>query len=266
MIYKIPQNWWESEGGFFNEIYLEGDNSLEGFLLSPLDLNERTKEEIEGVIRLSELQQGSKVLDCPSGYGRHSIALGSKGFEVVGADVNDYFLGIARENLKKVGLRNVNFIKNDMRVLEFSNEFDAAINMFYSFGFFNSDEENIEALRNFYKALKPGGKWLMHTHVTAPRFQKDLIKLHEIRTLKTGNRLELFREYNESTKREDGQWTLLNGHGKKVSTPYSMRIYTDNEYRKICSDIGFSKVDVYGDWKGSEYKEESELMIVVATK
>ncbi|MDZ7798142.1 MAG: class I SAM-dependent methyltransferase [Patescibacteria group bacterium] len=267
MEYKIKKDWWKSQGGYFNNIYLEGDNSSEGFLNSPLDLDNRTKKESEGVQRLCCLNKGDKILDCPSGYGRHSLTLAAMGFDVVGADINEQFLAVANKGLQKAKLPNIRFIKKDMRELDFKNEFNAVINMFYSFGFFEDETDNVKALKNFYAVLKPGGKFLMHTHVTVPKFMKGLIKTHEIRTLKTEKKLELFRQYNKAIKREEGQWFLLDGKIKKeASAPYSMRIYTDKEFQTLCKNVGFTKVKIYGDWDGTEYKDKSELMIVVATK
>ena len=111
MKYGVAKNWWENGGDFFNNIYLEGDNSIEGFLNSPLDLDSRTKIEVRGVARLCCLKKGDKILDCPSGYGRHSLALANMGFNVVGADINERFLTLANNSLKKTKLQNVNFIK-----------------------------------------------------------------------------------------------------------------------------------------------------------
>lgn len=267
MDYKIAKDWWHDKEGYFNKIYLEGDDSLEGFQSAPLDLSNRTKIETEGVQRLCELNDSDRILDCPSGYGRHSLALAVLGYNVVGVDINKQFLAIANAGLKKANLKNIVFIKNDMRDLKFHDEFDAVINMFYSFGFFNDDQDNFKALKNFYTALKQGGKFLMHTHVTAPKFIKGLIKTHEIRNLKTGRKLELFRQYNKSTRREEGQWFLLGEEAKKVaSIPYSMRIYTDAEFTTLCMNAGFRSVKIFGDWQGTAYNDESELMIIVATK
>ena len=35
--------------------------------------------------------------------------------------------------------------------------------MDFSFGYFNNDKDNLKVLKNFYRALKEGGKFLMHT-------------------------------------------------------------------------------------------------------
>lgn len=161
------KHWWEEGAGFFGRGYMQGDDSVEGYLEQPMTLTERTTQEVNGIINLLQLQRLQRVLDCPCGYGRHSINLAHRGLEVIGADINSEELAVACQCISN--LPNVQFIKNDMRYLYFHDYFDAVINMFYSFGFFDTDEENMQVLRNFYTALKPGGKFLMHTDVNIPR-------------------------------------------------------------------------------------------------
>jgi hypothetical protein len=62
---------------------MEGDDSLEGFLTTPQTLSMRTAREADGIIRLLSLRPGASILDCPCGYGRHSIPLAKKGFRVL---------------------------------------------------------------------------------------------------------------------------------------------------------------------------------------
>jgi SAM-dependent methyltransferase len=267
VIDNIADNWWESKGGFFGDLYAKADNSFEGFLNSPADLDARTKEEVEGVVKLCGLNEGDPIMDCPCGYGRHSIALTLAGFKVTGVDINNEHLAIAKRMANEVGADTLNIVTQDMRSLDKKEEFNAVINMFYSFGFFKDESDDVLSLQNFYNSLKPGGKFLMHTFITLPKIRRGDYKTHEIRTLKDNDKLELYREYNEETKREDGEWSILKTDGTKESlAPYSMRIYTDKEFIEMCDKVGFSKVDVYGDWAGEPYKDESELMIVVATK
>jgi ubiquinone/menaquinone biosynthesis C-methylase UbiE len=264
---NISEAWWESEGGFFGPLYLEADDSLEGFLYNPQDMADRIQTEVNGIIKLCALKQDDAVLDCPSGYGRHSIALAQKGFCVTGVDINDYFLKVAREKIKKFSIGNCRFLKEDMRMLRFTDAFDAVINMFYSFGFFSKEKDDMQVVENFHHALKPGGKFLMHTHITLPKIMSGDYKRHEIRTLQSGSKLELFRDYDPVMKRENGQWFILHPDGtKEDSEPYSMRIYSIEEFTALCRQAGFSRVDAYGDWAGSPYKDSSSLLIAVATK
>ena len=130
------KKFWEDGAGFFGKPYMEGDNSIEGYLSTPLRLEERTARELAGVIKLMELKPGDRVLDCPCGYGRHSIGLAKRGFRVVGSDINSEMLEQAMESSQ--GLSNLSFAKENMRFINYSNEFDAVINLFFSFGFFES--------------------------------------------------------------------------------------------------------------------------------
>jgi len=264
---EVKSDWWKSEGGFFGKKYAEADNSLEGFLKNPQVMNARVTQEVSGVIKLCNLKKGDKILDAPCGYGRHSLGLALRGFGVTGVDINKEHLGIGRKSLKKLKLVNADFYRRDIRKLNFKNKYDAVINMFYSFGFFDDFIDDMKTLENFYRVLRKGGKFLMHTFITLPKIENGDYKKRDIRTLVTGNKLELFREYDYKTKREFGEWSLVTKNGKKHKlAPYSMRIYTDIEYIGMCTKVGFSKIDVYGGWKGEKYKDSSELMIVVATK
>jgi SAM-dependent methyltransferase len=257
--------WWAEDGGFFGSRYMEGDDSHEGYCETPQTLAQRTHNEVNGVIRLLDLHPQHAVLDCPCGYGRHSLDLAQRGFKVVGVDINGDELAIARQN---AGQRtNVQFMKHDMRFITFRQQFDAVINMFYSFGFFESDEENQAVLRNFYAALKPGGKFLMHTDVHIPRLMQGKYKTDEQRTLRSGKTLKIVDAYDPNRKRIDGSWTLLHPNGgTEHLTPYSVRVYTFEEFAAWCIGVGFTKVTGYGDWDGTPLSADSEDMLVVAEK
>ena len=141
---RLRKAWFEDGGGFFGRYYIEGDNSIEGYLHNPMTLEERTQREINGVIKLLDLRPGDRILDCPCGYGRHSAALAAQGFDVVGCDINHEMLEPARNSTRE--LSNVEFVRENMVHLNFTEEFDAVVNLFFSFGFFDSDEDNNQVL------------------------------------------------------------------------------------------------------------------------
>lgn len=260
---KTP--WWSEEYGFFGSFYMEGDASKEGYLIEKKQsLDDRTKAEVNGVIKLTGIKGNTRILDCPCGYGRHSIELAKRGFGVVGSDINSAHLQKAIEDAQKSSLSIV-FNKESMIDLEYNSEFDAVINMFYSFGFFDTDEDNEKTLNNFYEALKPGGKFLMHTDVNVPRIINGKYKEDEERNLTTGKTLRVIDSYNPTTKRIEGSW-IINDDTNKEKKDYSVRVYTKDEFEGLCKKIGFSSVITYSDWGGSAYSEDAEDMIVVAMK
>lgn len=257
--------WWRDGAGFFGRGYMEGDDSLEGYRKTQQTLAERTAFEVGGVIGLLGLTPGQRLLDCPCGYGRHSLGLARRGLEVVGVDINSEELALARDG--GAGLPNIRFVQRDMRELSFAGEFDAVINMFYSFGFFEEDEENLRVLRNFYAALKPGGKFLMHTDVNIARVMSGTYVFSEIRHLRSGRRVEQHESYDPIRKRIIGTWTLLNADDSADPLPaYSMRVYTYEEFAALCRFVGFRTVTGYGYWDGAALSDDSEDMMIVAEK
>ena len=258
--------WWSEEYGFFGDFYIEGDNSKEGYRIAEKqNLKQRTCTEVDGVLRLLDLDPKSKILDCPCGYGRHSIELAKRGFVVTGSDLNSKHLSAAKKEAEKNSAK-IKFVKKNMLDLDYDSKFDAIINMFYSFGFFESDEDNFKVLQNFFKALKPNGQFLMHTDVNIPFIQAGKYKHDETRALTNGNALRIVDKYDPITKGINGFWVLKDEHGKEVKKEYSVRVYAKDEFIELCKKVGFRFCKAYSDWDKKAYSEDSEDMIIVATK
>jgi SAM-dependent methyltransferase len=258
--------WWSEEYGFFGDFYMEGDNSTEGYLLgAKQNLEERTQVEVQGIIKLLGLHGSENILDIPCGYGRHAIALAKLGYNVKGSDINGVHLSKAEAKAKEE-MVNIEFRKESMIDINDRNVFDAVINMFYSFGFFETEEENFRVLKNFYDALKPNGKFLMHTDVNIPRIIEGTYKTDETRTLVSGKKLHIIDRYDPHTKRIVGIWEILDEHENVSRKEYSVRVYTKEEFTDLCLQAGFKKCDAYSDWKGHPYTPHSEDMLIVASK
>jgi SAM-dependent methyltransferase len=257
--------WWSEEYGFFGPFYMDGDASKDGYLIGKKQsLTERTKTEVDGVIKFLSLKSGMSILDCPCGYGRHSIELARQGFEITGSDINSAHLQKAVKHAETKSV-DITFNKESMLDLKYSSQFDAVINMFYSFGFFDTDDKNERVLKNFFDALKPGGKFLMHTDVNIPRIFSGQYKEDEERNLVTGKTLRVIDCYNPETKRINGAWIIKSG-GKEERKDYSVRVYMKEEFEELCKKVGFSSVKTYSNWEGMDYSKDAEDMIVVATK
>lgn len=265
---KMLESWWSEEYGFFGEFYIEGDNSLEGFLTRKLSLAERTLEECDGILRLLNAQQQDKLLDIPCGYGRHSIELARRGLRITGADINSCHLKIAEKISTGLGLR-LPLAKCDMIKIGsiFQREsFDCIINVFLSFGFFATDEENMKVLKQFYQLLKPGGKFLMHTDVNLNRLRTGEYQFNETRKLVSGGCLKIREQYNSTTRRLNGSWVITHKRGKSTIKEYSVRVYEAKEFINMCLKAGFRDCVAYGDWDGNPFKPDSEQIIFVALK
>jgi SAM-dependent methyltransferase len=136
------------------EIFDENYEYFYGPLLGP----ERSEADAELIARLLSLGSGMRVLDVPCGDGRIAGRLARRGCEVVAVDASERLLELGSEQWPAVTFR-----LGDMRQLAFDSEFDALLNWFTSFGYF--DRANNDAvLRSFARALRPGGRMLLELH------------------------------------------------------------------------------------------------------
>src|SRR5580704_14993544 len=121
--------------------------------------DERNATEVEHLRAVAGINSGERVLDVGCGYGRISNRLAALGCQVTGLDVSAPLLEAAHAAARKQRLA-VNYIKGDMRDLPWRDHFDVLVNWMAAFGYFD-DATNRAVLREFYSALKPGGRLAM---------------------------------------------------------------------------------------------------------
>lgn len=100
---------------------------------------------------LNLLKPGSKILDVGSGPGQFSKYTHDKGFKLLGIDLSDEMLKVAKSKVPEC-----DFQKMDMRQLNFNNESFDGILAAYSLIHIESAEVP-DTLKEFYRVLKPGG-------------------------------------------------------------------------------------------------------------
>ncbi len=143
----MPREWFRS---FFDAEYLA--------LLKDQWTARATRAQVDFLVKALQLRPPARVLDVACGYGRHAFELARRGYEVVGVDLSAPMLREARRLGR--GRKNPRFLRGDMRALDFRGEFDAAYSMFTSFGYF-SHAQNVGALRQIVRAVRPGGRVLL---------------------------------------------------------------------------------------------------------
>src|SRR2546425_4766546 len=108
---------------------------------------------------LAELQDGETVLDLGSGGGIDVLLsarrVGPTG-KAFGLDMTDEMLALARENQRKAGLENVEFLKGDIERIPLP---DASVDVIISNCVINLAADKRKVLAEAFRVLKPGGRF-----------------------------------------------------------------------------------------------------------
>lgn len=222
----------------------------------------RDKEEAAHQIALVEKlvapARGLPVLDLACGGGRHAVELAKRGYEVVGIDLSETLLGVARAAAEEEGVA-IEFIRGDMRAIPFEGRFGAVLNFFTSFGYFEEEEDNLEVLRGIGRALVPGGKFLID-HINREHVLADLVPLDS--RVEKGRLITQRRRFVPETGRLEKRITIEEC-GKSEEFLESVRLYTPGEFRSMVERAGLEVIDILGALDGSEFGAKSARMVVL---
>ena len=228
-------------------------------LYSPFLPHQKTAREVQDIINLLNIPDGSAILDLCCGYGRHAVPLATQGYQVTGLDLSATFLQQAQSTAKRQGVE-VRWLQSDMRTIPFENEFDAIINIFTSFGYLQNEDEDQRVLQQVQKALKPGGSFLLET-VHQARVVRT-ISQHGITRYDDGLIVLEERHVDLLTSRNDVRVSLLHPDGKRTEHLQSMRIYTLTELVHMLADVGLQIQAYYGGLDGGPLTLDSRLVIL----
>jgi SAM-dependent methyltransferase len=220
-------------------------------------------DEVENLISLTGVEEGADILDMPCGIGRHSLELARRGFRVTGVDRTDAYLQVARERAATDALE-VEWIQADMREFARRQVFDAAINLYTSFGYFEDPAQDQMVLGNFYLSLKPGGTLVMDMmgkEVLARIFQP-----RDWRELPDGSYYLQERTVARDWSWVDNRWILAHPDGRRQEFSLGHRIYDGVGLRALLLDAGFANVDLFGSLQGIPYDTEARRLVAVARK
>ncbi len=140
-----PEHWFEPIADHLGEAYLR------------YSFTYGTEQEVAFLIEALGLQPGMRILDVGCGPGRHANAFAARGFDVVGIDISQTFIDIARTR------GAATFVRADARDLDYDREFDLVLSLCQGgFGLTggptNPVDDDHRVLAGMARAAKPGGR------------------------------------------------------------------------------------------------------------
>ncbi len=215
------------------------------------------------IIDVLGLPVGARVLDVPCGQGRHAHLLAETGFDVDGLDYSEHLLAVAAKRGTSSRLR---YTEGDMRKLpgKWAGKFDAVVNLFTSFGFFMDPKDDVKAIREFARVLKPGGTLVWHggsrDGVMARFLARDWWETGDGTTVAHERRFDplsgiltieslLQRQKNEPHRRT-----------------HRIRLYTASRLAELLNDAGLIVEAAYDGFEQRPLTRRSSEMMLVATR
>ena len=216
----------------------------------------------ESVIKIAGLTKGSSVLDAGCGPGRISVELAAKGLDVTGVDIIQSELDAAKDSADAEGVK-LDLINCDLRSFKSQKKFDCAINLYTSFGYCDTIEEDFQILKNIADSLCDNGFFILEctSRETAILYFTDGEWFER-------SGLTVLTQFSVEGAWEGlrSKWTIINRDGQRIEHEFVQRLYSAIELKRMMIRAGFNSVEIYGNYDFSPYNEHAKTMVIVAKK
>ena len=239
---KNSENWFSTwfDTPYYHILYKNrNDEEAQGFM--------------DNITNYLNMPENGTILDLACGKGRHSIYLNQLGYQVTGVDLSENSIAIAQESSNET----LQFKTHDMR--EPMNEtFDAVFNLFTSFGYFDTHEDNIKTLKAIKESINEYGfgvidffnaDFIIENLVAEETKEIDDITFHIKRSVENK---KIIKEIRFEDKGESFFFT------EKVSA------FTLTDFEEMMEEAGIYLLEIFGDYKLRKfYKSQSERLIMI---
>lgn len=210
-------NWYEK---WFGKEYLE--------LYAHRD-QEEAKKQVEFILSVIKLNTNAKILDVACGNGRHLIEFLKLGFPCTGSDLSKDLIEVARNRTNKI-----EFYVADMRHLPFDDDsFDLVVSMFTSFGYFETDKEHVDTLKEWRRVTRG--------HIFVDYLNKDFV----VKNLEEKTASEINGKKVLQTRRIENGRIVKDIEIDGENFQESVRLYGEDELREMLDESGFGEVVFY---------------------
>lgn len=239
---KNSENWFSTwfDTPYYHILYKNrNDEEAQGFM--------------DNITHYLNLPENGTILDLACGKGRHSIYLNKLGYSVTGVDLSENSINIAKEFENE----NLHFKTHDMRV-PMNETYDAVFNLFTSFGYFESHEDNINTLKAIKESLNEYGFGVIDF------FNADFI----LENLIPEETKEIDGIVFNIKKRVENKKIIkeirFEDHGESYFFTEKVSAFTLEDFEQMMEEAGIYLLEVFGDYKLRKfYKTQSERLIML---
>ncbi len=241
-ISKNSENWFSTwfDTPYYHILYKNrNDKEAQGFM--------------DNITEYLNMPENGTILDLACGKGRHSIYLNKMGYKVTGVDLSENSIAIANQSSNDT----LQFKTHDMR--EPMNEtYDAVFNLFTSFGYFDTHEDNIKTLKAIKESINEYGfgvidffntDYIIENLVAEETKEIDGITFNIKRTVENNKIIKEIR---------------FSDNGVTYSFTEKVAAFTLTDFEAMMEEAGIYLLEIFGDYKLRKfYKTQSERLIMI---
>lgn len=212
---------------------------------------------IKKLVQEISIPKNARILDLACGKGRHSRYLNKLGYKVVGVDLSEESISCAKSHENE----SLSFACKDMRKPIELGEFDLICNLFTSFGYFESQEDNLTVLHAIKPSLKQNGI-LVIDFLNAEKVATELIPEQTI--IKSGISFQIQRKIDNHRIVKTINFTDCS---KNYTYQEKVQLLRLSDFEDLFQKSGFKILSVFGDYNlGKFAPQNSERLLLIAQK
>ncbi len=242
----LPSDWWAT---LFTSLYLKTDGDV-------IENHHNTQKEVETLIDAVQLTSKQSILDLCCGQGRHSIELYNRGFEnVTGIDRSRHLIRLAKNRAQKLGFP-IKFSEGDARKIRLpESSLDCVVLFGNSFGYFESQEDDIAVLNSIIKALKSNGTLAMD--IVNGAWMREHFEPRSWEWIDQNQFTCRERSLSEDKTRIISREVIVHSERGVIADQfYAERIYDFNDISTVLDQLNFSEIQLHANLNAHSTRDQ----------
>ncbi len=208
---------------------------------------------------------GGLVLDLACGTGTLTLALAQKGYEMLGADLSEDMLSVARQ---KSGAESILFLNQPMDDFELYGTVDGIVCVLDSLNYLTDPEAMRKTFRLCANYLNPGGILIFDVN---SEYKFSSVLGQETYTYETEDIFYTWEnEFDPSTRLCDLYLTFFcqeeSGLYRRIDEVHTQRVYSDEELTTALTDAGLTLLARYDGYTENSPHSKSQRIVYEVKK
>ncbi len=239
---QLKKKWFESwfDTPYYHTLYKHRDyNEAANF--------------IDKIITYLNPKTNAICWDLCCGKGRHSIYLHSKKLTVIGTDLSTQSILEANKSAQQ----NLDFFTHDMRKLYCTNNFDYVFNLFTSFGYFESQNDDLNVFKSVQKSLNPNGIFVFD--FLNATYIKNIMVPYEEKII-DGVKFCLSKKIEENTIIK-----TINFTDNNIQHNYQERVklFDKSYFEQLAKQANLKIINTFGNYNLDNFEQETSPRLIL---